>query len=404
MIKEIEGLRGDKSRLELENKGNAEARAGLQSKNEDLQESSAWSNTILETISKNGHDRESVAKLRSGVSHQEIAEWLVQNVQIGKHINIETNERRSLLDVVKNFEAQYQDNDGLRRADSVHSQESDIIWTDVSSNQVLIGHLFHLYFTWVHPIHMVFSELDFKYSFRNNDGSYCSRALVNAVCAMACHLLENEGAHQPEPNKYEAATLREGFMNEARSHLKPMSYTELTALQALAVMYLVEFSSGKARSAVGYLRSAVECMSTVKDDQSEEACEITKWGINTLNTASVGLTYQKFYTPDLPNEVSFEHVRVDKDDTVWRFYRSMGDEVEMPTRPSHAILTAYHQARLLRIVRDSLNLYCGYSRRITAQKVITVYKEYTDWRANLPSALQNVDINSQPLPNVLYLQ
>jgi hypothetical protein len=120
--------------------------------------------------------------------------------------------------------------------------------------------------------------------------------------------------------------------------------------------------------------------------------------------ASVGITYQKFYTPDLPHEVSFEHVRMDKDDAIWRFYRSVGDEKEMPTRPSHAILTAYFQAKLFRICRDCMNLYCGYSGKITAHKVITLYKHYTQWKEDLPAALRQVDIEAQPLPNVLYLQ
>ena len=262
----------------------SEARADLQSENKDLQESSSWSNTILETISKNGHDKEILAKLRSGVSHHEIADWLVQQVQVEKQINIEPNSQRDLLDVVKDFEDQYQYEEGLHRADRARSNEPPIIWTDVSSSHTLIGHLFDLYFTWVHPVHMLFSELDFKHSFRTNDGHYCSRSLVNSVCAMACHLLENEGARMPEGSTQEAATLREGFMNQARKHLTPATYKELTSVQALAVMYLVDFSSSKARSAVGYLRSSVENLTSAIDNQSAEAREITAWGVNTLNT------------------------------------------------------------------------------------------------------------------------
>ena len=261
-----------------------EASAGLQSANKDLQEASGWSNTILETISKNGHDKEIVAKLRSGKSHHEIADWLLEQVEIGKHINIESNSRRELIDVVNHFEGQYQDEDGLRRAEKGWTSQHEITWTDVSSSQILIGHLFDLYFTWVHPVHMLFSELDFKYSFRTNDTSYCSRPLVNAVCAMACHLLENEGARKPDGNTQEAATLREGFMSEARRQLTPANYKDLTSVQAFAVMHLVDFSAGKARSAVGYLRSAVENVTTATSSQSLEAREITVWGINTLNT------------------------------------------------------------------------------------------------------------------------
>lgn len=282
-------MREDKSRLEDEKQQLADAQAGLQSANKDLTESSGWSNTILQTISKNGHDKEVVTKLRSGESHQEVADWLTQQVHVKRHINIgpNNNSRRDLLNVVKDFENQYQDEDGLSRGKRARSNDSDIAWTDVSSSQTLIGHLFDLYFTWVHPIHMLFSELDFKYSFRTNEGHYCSRALVNAICAMACHLLENEGAHSPklpQGDIGDAATLREGFMNEARKHLTRNTYQEMTSVQAFAVMYLVEFSSSEARKALGYLRSAVENVISATKNQSMEAQEITAWGINTLNT------------------------------------------------------------------------------------------------------------------------
>lgn len=282
-------MREDKSRLEDEKQQFADAQAGLQSANKDLTESNGWSNTILQTISKKGHDKEIITKLRSGESHQEVADWLTQQVHVKRHINIEpnNNSRRDLLNVVKDFENQYQDEDGLSRGKRARSNDSDIAWTDVSSSQTLIGHLFDLYFTWVHPIHMLFSELDFKYSFRTNEGHYCSRALVNAICAMACHLLENEGAQSPklpQGDIGDAATLREGFMNEARKHLTRKTYQEMTSVQAFAVMYLVEFSSSEARKALGYLRSAVENVISATKNQSMEAQEITAWGINTLNT------------------------------------------------------------------------------------------------------------------------
>lgn len=255
--------------------------------NDDLESSRAWSDMILQAISKNGHDKEIVTRLRSGQSHQVIADWLTEQVHIKEHINIESNSRRDLVNVVQDFENQYQDQDGVYLAQKADSTEADIIWTDVSSSQTLIGHLFELYFTWVHPVHMLFSEVDFKQSFRTNDGNYCSRPLVNAICAMACHLLENEvakGGKPPQGSAEEAATLREGFMDEARKFLTRGAYKELTSVQALAIMYLVEFSSSKARNAIGYLRSSVENLTSAKPNQSAEAIEITAWGINTLNT------------------------------------------------------------------------------------------------------------------------
>lgn len=253
-------------------------------RNRDLQETSDWLNIILETIRQNGHDKEIIARLRAGESHQRIADWLVEQVQIQRSIQISPTPRQSLLQVVSGFEQEYQEEDGLHRAERSRSSAPEIVWTRVSQSHTLIGHLFDLYFTWVHPVHMLFSELDFKHSFRSNEGCYCSPALVNAICAMACHCLENENGRQLQVESQQAVTLREGFLSEARRSLTPELYLELTSVQALAIMYLVEVSSGKARSAMGYLRSAVENMRTAKQNQSVEAREITNWGVNTLNT------------------------------------------------------------------------------------------------------------------------
>lgn len=116
------------------------------------------------------------------------------------------------------------------------------------------------------------------------------------------------------------------------------------------------------------------------------------------------MTYQKLHAPELPREVSFESVRMDKDSSQWRFYRSVGDENEMPTRPSWSILTAFWQAKLFNIINDSLNMYCGYNGRCTAEKVIRTYKNFTTWRDNLPPILQKIEVEHQPLPHFLLLQ
>ena len=138
---------------------------------------------------------------------------------------------------------------------------------------------------------MLFSELDFKHDFRVNIQANCSASLVNAICAMGCNLLDSEDVGDRR-NRIDAATLRDGFMNEARATLTPSTYGYMTSVQTLAIMFLVELSSGKARNAIGYLRSAVDNLKSAVDNLknsdepsfSEEATEITIWGLHTLNT------------------------------------------------------------------------------------------------------------------------
>ena len=419
LIREIEILRGDNASLQNRNREIEQSALEVDSQNRDLREEGNWQRIILQTIGSNGHDREIIRKLRAGESHQTIADWLVRKNPDFGGLGGAATAPRELVDVVKVFETQCQGHDGLHRFSP--DVISDIHWTNVSTNHRLIGHLFDLYFTWVHPVHMLFSELDFKESFRNRLEIYCSAPLVNAICAMGCHLLDGEYGRDRR-KVIDAATLADGFMAEAKSTLTRERYHFMTSIQAFAVMYLVELSAGRARSAIGYLRSAVENLkSTNGPEQSEEANELTFWGVYTLNmlvpvipfvsSGNVdfhsfygGVTFQRLYIPPAPGGPVYQHVRMDKDDAVWRFYRQPGDERELPFRPAHAILTAYHQAKLFLIINETLNIYCGTGGRVTAAWVLNIYARYLDWKEELPDMIAHIDENDQPLPHVLYLQ
>lgn len=402
LIKEIENLRQNNAKLQNHNREIRDDAHTLDTHNRNLREAGAWQRTILATIGSNGHGREIINRLRNGDSHQSIAEWLrLENPDFARGLEGPTTHRR-LIDVVKLYEMECQQEEGLSRQ-SPSPSDVEIPWTKVTTSHKLIDHLFDLFFTWVHPVHMLFSELDFKHDFRENVQTNCSASLVNAICAMGCNLLESEdfGGRR---NRIDAATLRDGFMNEARASLTPSSYAYMTSVQTLAVMFLVELSSGKARKAIGYLRSAVDNLKkSTGPPLSKEANEITVWGLHTLNTSSASITYQKLYAPPVPREPIFQHVDMEKDDALWRFYRHPGDERELPTRPSHAIVAACNQARLFRIVDESFDLYCGVRGQVSAVKFLVVYRRYIDWKADLPPVIANVDVADQPLPHILYL-
>ncbi|CAD6578405.1 MAG: hypothetical protein ASARMPRED_008709 [Alectoria sarmentosa] len=402
LIKEIENLRQNNASLQNHNREIRDDAYTLDTDNRNLREEAAWQRTILQTIGSNGHDREIISRLRRGDTHQSIAEWLHhENPDFARGLEAPTTHRR-LIDVVKLYEMQGLQEDGLSRQ-SPSPSEADIPWTKVTTSHKLIGHLFDLYFTWLHPVHMLFSELDFKHDFRINLQTNCSASLVNAICAMGCNMLESEDVGDRR-NRIDVATLRDGFMNEARATLTPSSYGYMTSIQALAIMYLVELSSGKARKAIGYLRSAIDNLKTSNGPPlSEEANEITVWGLHTLNTSSASFTYQKLYAPPTPREAIFQHVDMERDHALWRFYRHPGDERELPTRPSFAIVTACYQAGLFRIIDDSLDLYSGARGQVSAERFLEVYRKYMDWKSDLPPVIANVDVADQPLPHILYL-
>lgn len=129
-----------------------------------------------------------------------------------------------------------------------------------------------------------------------------------------------------------------------------------------------------------------------------------QWLPSDGQSSAAGITYQKLHTPPSPPEPVFQNVRMDLDDAVWRFYRHPGDERELPTRPSHAIVTACHQARLFRIVNENINLYCGTRGKVSAYKALEVYRKYLDWKEYLPPVIADISEGDQPLPHILYLQ
>ena len=233
----------------------------------------------MDILTNNGHDREIVNRLRKGETHQEIASWLLTDPHIKDHVGAEPDSQKHILDVVKRVEIHY------------HDHQSPVLetnfprkWTTVTRSPSVLRHLFNLYFTWVHPVHMLFSENDFKESYWREDSRYCSGPLVNAICAMACHLLDHQG---PDARSLDidAGQLREAFLTETRSDLSKEPHFVMTSVQAFAVMYLADLSSGKARSATAYLRCAADQLQGVDKEQcSPEAFEISRWGIQTLNT------------------------------------------------------------------------------------------------------------------------
>ena len=69
-----------------------------------------------------------------------------------------------------------------------------------------------------------------------------------------------------------------------------------------------------------------------------------------------------------------------------------------------ALVTARSQAHLFRIILESIYLFCGAKGMVHARDFLKCYKRYTTWKENLPVEIKDVDVDSQPLPHVLFLQ
>ena len=115
------------------------------------------------------------------------------------------------------------------------------------------------------------------------------------------------------------------------------------------------------------------------------------------------MTYQKLFGPGMPRNPIFQYVDMGKDATQWRFYHQMDDQ-GLPAEPAHALLTAFCQAELFRIINESLNVYCGLRGTITGPLVIDLYQRYREWQFRLPPELDQLSFDAKPLPHILSLQ
>lgn len=107
-------------------------------------------------------------------------------------------------------------------------------------------------------------------SFNECEDAYCSAALVNAICAMSCHL--NHGANverDKQGAQEEIDCLRNSFMEEAYFNPKEGDYNKMTFIQTYAILVAVELGCGKVQLATSHLRLATKsCLA--KQEQAEQ--------------------------------------------------------------------------------------------------------------------------------------
>ena len=257
----------------------------LQRKNEDLEEEkdtlgekNSWIEQIISSLKENGQGPEIISRLKRGESHRHIAEWLGRplitagGVAVDPH-TLSPDTERNITEAIHQYH---------RR---MVEERDPRYWTNVTPEASFIEHLVNLYLTWIHPAHMLFDEERFMASFRDCSDTYCSSALVNAICAMSCCLLHDELGDNNEQTAAGIAVIRDKFMEETRSLMRNAEAGKMTAIQTYAVMFLVELSSGRALIGSSHLRLAAESLlSKHTSEQSSESEEIAAWGILTLHT------------------------------------------------------------------------------------------------------------------------
>jgi hypothetical protein len=242
----------------------------------DLKSKDHLTEQIFSALSSDDQVPEILQRLRNGETYQAIVEWLGR----APLDDFDATSPRTSVHSNSAMEGSDQEMMGTKTADN--SKNRHIIhWTTVTDNEVIADHLFQLFFAWVHPVHTLFSEGHFTDSYKNHKrGQYCSAILVNAICAMGCHLHTGLGTDQLAVEQ-----LQTGFMTALWSDIDP-SDRNLTTIQAFAIMFLIDCARGQGLRASTYLKVAAEGLSNVAVidlDDFSDVLKVTSRGIECLN-------------------------------------------------------------------------------------------------------------------------
>ena len=209
---------------------------------------------ILQALANDENVPDILARIKNGGTYEAIVEWLGRFPME----TLSPVESHSMFETTSDYEM------------SGTATSSNLRWTSVTSDTAILDHLFQLYFAWIHPVHTLFHEGHFVNSYKRHSRDYCSSNLVNAICAMACHL---HSAELPDDVDFEQLGGR--FSDAVTSSINPEDRT-VTTIQAFAVMFLVDCARAHGLRGSAYLKIATAGISNVSVANTEGFGEVVK--------------------------------------------------------------------------------------------------------------------------------
>ncbi|KAL9594951.1 MAG: hypothetical protein Q9219_006731 [cf. Caloplaca sp. 3 TL-2023] len=394
MMSEIE-------RLRMTNEDLVQRHRALDEKNDLLE-------IVVRALKNDDRSHEILYHLKRGESIRSIAEQLGRPLVADlRHISPESE--RQLNTAIERYRQHW-----------VESQDP-CFWTNVTTVPVLVEHLVTLYLTRIHPLHVLFDEQEFMSSFRKCEDVYCSSSLVNAICAMACHVLRSEW-HRDDSMHGGIDHLQSRFMDEVEELQRDVVPPKMVAIQTWAIMFLVELGRGNGLMASAHLRNATELLiARTENEQAETSAEVASWGILTLATyvdktrkytgrrsltldsTWAGLVYQKPNAPVSPHALVFRDVPVQR---IKPFRPARGQQVQDEVdgvQTDDCLSSAYQQAKLYRIVHEVLLSYCGSRGKVSGSEMISIYERLLNWKKELPTETKDAGNEDEGPHHLLFL-
>lgn len=122
-------------------------------------------------------------------------------------------------------------------------------WTDVTQDPELIDHLFSLYFSWQHTFYQMFPEDLFRADYERGGQDYCSRFLVNAICATGSLLSRRPAVFESTDDPNSAGL---PFYRSAQDHLRRAPASSICTVAGLSLLANFEAARGRVSAMWAY--------------------------------------------------------------------------------------------------------------------------------------------------------
>jgi hypothetical protein len=110
-------------------------------------------------------------------------------------------------------------------------------WTQVTEDKEFIDHLLDVYFMWQHAFFQNFPEDLFRGDYEEGNTQYCSRVLLNAICAAGC-LLSDRPESRGDQN--DPTTAGAGFFEEGMRLLNQSDRSSIPTTAGVFILSHVE--------------------------------------------------------------------------------------------------------------------------------------------------------------------
>jgi hypothetical protein len=288
-------------------------------------------------------------------------------------------------------------------------------WTNVTTDTDLVKHLLSLYFAWVHPFYLLFSEEVFFHGLNGKKPKYCSPLLVNAILATACNFSDRPEA-RADPN--DPSTVGNHFFAEAQRLLREVERSSLTTVQALGILSMRQAMIGDENNGSLYVWQMMAMsvqlglhLSYSPNANGQitptelEARRVTFWGCHIIETSYAICVGRVSSFTRHAIQLEKPVLRENLESKIWKPYgdpRFPGGTAEHE-QPSFTYTLLLHHGLLIEIVNDIVFWFYAPRDRRTSRKLLGFYERFKTWYRNLPECLAMKD--GQPtLPQVITLQ